>query len=94
MNIPSPLASYVSSVITSPSEPYKQSDASSAANVTSDDFISDDISLQVHLVVDIKVLFSYSALLPKVSLVFRLLFLLCTVTFVFIKLHLVTYFVH
>jgi len=47
MNTPSPLASYVSSVITSPSEPltpYEESDASSAANVTCDDLTSDDIS--------------------------------------------------
>jgi hypothetical protein len=47
MNTPSPLASHVSSVITSPSEPftpYEGSDTSSAANVTCDDFTSDDIS--------------------------------------------------
>jgi hypothetical protein len=40
MNIPLPVASYVLSVITSPSEPftpYEESDASSAANVTSYD---------------------------------------------------------
>jgi len=47
MNTPMPLASYVLSVITSPSEPftpYEESDASSAANVTCDDFTSNDIS--------------------------------------------------
>jgi hypothetical protein len=52
MNTPSPLASYVSSVITSPSEPftpYEESDASSAANVTCDDFTSDDISKYIQL---------------------------------------------
>jgi hypothetical protein len=52
MNIPSPLASYVSSVITSPSEPfipYEESDAYSAANVTCDDFTSDDISKYIEL---------------------------------------------
>jgi len=50
MNTPSPLASYVSSVITSPSEPftpYEESDASSAA-VTCDDFTSDDISKYIN----------------------------------------------
>jgi hypothetical protein len=52
MNTPSPLASYVSSVITSPSEPftlYEESDASSAANVTCDDFTADDISKYIQL---------------------------------------------
>jgi hypothetical protein len=52
MDTPSPLASYVSSVITSPSEPftpYEESDASSAANVTCDDFTSDDISKYIQL---------------------------------------------
>jgi hypothetical protein len=47
MNTPSPLASYVLSVITSSSEPfspYEESDASSEANVTCDDFTSDNIS--------------------------------------------------
>jgi hypothetical protein len=41
MNTPSPVASYVSSVITSPSEPvtpYEESDASPTANVTCDYF--------------------------------------------------------
>ena len=52
MNTSSPLASYVSSVITSLSEPftpYEESDASSAANVTSDDFTSDSISKYIQL---------------------------------------------
>jgi hypothetical protein len=52
MNTPSPLASYVSSVIISPSEPftpYEESDASSAANVTFEDFSSNDISKYVQL---------------------------------------------
>jgi len=52
MNTPSPLASFVSSVITSPSEPftlYEESDASSTANVTCDDFTSDDISKYIQL---------------------------------------------
>jgi hypothetical protein len=52
MNTPSPLASYVSSVITSPSEPitpYEESDTSSAANVTSDNFTSNDISKYIQL---------------------------------------------
>jgi hypothetical protein len=52
LNTASPLASYVSSVITSPSEPftpYEESDASSAANVTCDDFTSDDISKSIQL---------------------------------------------
>jgi len=51
MNTPSPLASYVSSVITSPSEPftpYEESDASSAA-VSCDDFTPDDISKYIEL---------------------------------------------
>jgi hypothetical protein len=52
MNTPSPLASYVSPVITSPSEPfapYEESDTSSATNVTCDDFTSDDISKYIQL---------------------------------------------
>ena len=52
MNTTSPLASYVSSVLTSPSEPftpYEESDTSSAANVTCDDFTSDDISKYIQL---------------------------------------------
>jgi hypothetical protein len=52
MNTPSPLASYVSSVIRSPSElftPYEESDASSAANVTYDYFTSDNISKYIQL---------------------------------------------
>jgi len=52
VNTPSSLASYVSSVITSLSEPltpYEESDASSAANVTCDDFTSDDISKYIQL---------------------------------------------
>ena len=52
MNTPSHLASYVSSAITSPSEPftpYEESDAFSAANVTCDDFTSDDISKYIQL---------------------------------------------
>jgi hypothetical protein len=52
MNTPTPLASQVSLVITSPSEPftpYEESDASSAANVTCDDFTSDDFSKYIHL---------------------------------------------
>ena len=52
MNTPLPLASYVSSVITSPSKPfipYEENDASSAANVTCDDFTSNDISKYIQL---------------------------------------------
>jgi len=52
VNTPSPLASYVSSVTTSPSEPftpYEESDAASVANVTCDDFTSDDISKYIQL---------------------------------------------
>jgi HSP90 family molecular chaperone len=52
MNTPSSLASYVSSEITSPSESfatYEESDASSAANVTCDDYTSDDISKYIQL---------------------------------------------
>ena len=52
MNTPSPLASYVSSVITSPSEsftPYEESDAFSAAYVTCEDFTSNDISKYIQL---------------------------------------------
>jgi hypothetical protein len=51
-NTPTPLASYVSSVIPSPSEqfaPYEESDAFSTANVTCDDFTSDDISKYMQL---------------------------------------------
>jgi len=51
MNTPSSLASYASSVITTPSEPftpYEESDAFSAANVACDDFTS-DISKYVQL---------------------------------------------
>jgi len=51
MNTPSPLASYVSPVITSPSEPfspYEESDASSVT-VTCEDFTSDDISKDIEL---------------------------------------------
>jgi hypothetical protein len=54
MNTPSPLTSYASTVITctSPSEPftpYEESDVSPAANVTCDDFTSDDISKYTQL---------------------------------------------
>jgi len=51
MNTPSPLVSYVSSVIISPSEPfapYEESDASSVA-VICDDFTADDISKDIEL---------------------------------------------
>ena len=52
MNTPLPLACYVLSVITSSSEPftpYEESDATSAAYVTCDDFTSGDISRYIHL---------------------------------------------
>ena len=52
MNTPSPLTSYVSSVITSSSEtftPYEESNAFSAANVTCDDFTSHDISKYIQV---------------------------------------------
>jgi HSP90 family molecular chaperone len=51
-NTPTPLASYVSSIITSPSEQfalYEESDAFSTANVTCDDFTSDNISKYIQL---------------------------------------------
>jgi hypothetical protein len=53
MNTPSPLTSYVSSVITSPSEPftpYEESDVSTTANVTCYDFTSDDISKYIQYI--------------------------------------------
>ena len=52
INTPLPLASYISSVIASPWEPFtphEESDASSAANLTCDDFTSDDISKYIQL---------------------------------------------
>ena len=54
MNTPSPLASYASTVITctspsGPFTPYEESDVSPAANVTCDDFTSDDISKYTQL---------------------------------------------